>query len=146
MKARIDAVREEIGRDVTFYTSRHTVCPLCTASGYLDPLSGASYFYQCPICSGNGYTDTTDATIVRARIHWTNDEFRTATPGGKFFVGDCTLGIDIKWKELAENTQNEAGKVVVDGHDMQIARIVPVGAPIINRYRLLMKNMGDRPS
>jgi hypothetical protein len=145
MKAKIDAVREAIGRDVTFYHSSNTACPLCTASGYLNPLGG-SYYYQCPTCSGSGYTETTTSTVVNARIHWNNDEFRTATPGGKFYVGEATLGIDPSYLDLAERTQTESGKVVVDGHDMQIQKIVPVGAPIINRYRLVLRNMGDRPS
>lgn len=146
MKSRIDAARQEIGRDVTFHTILGIACPLCTASGYLNPLSGDSYYYQCPTCSGQGYTNVTEATVVKARIHWTNDELRTASSVGKYYVGDCTLGVDIPYRELAERTQNESGKVVVDGHDMQIQKIIPVGAPIINRYRLVMKNMGDRPA
>lgn len=146
MKSKIDEVREAIGRNVTFYTSTNAVCPLCAASGYLDPLSGQSYYYQCPTCTGSGYTETVEATIVLARVHWNNDELRTATPGGKYYVGEATLGIDIPYLSLAERTQNEAGKVVVDGHDMQISKILPVGAPIINRYRVVLKNMGDRPS
>lgn len=146
MKSKIDEVREAIGRDVTFYTSAETACPLCTASGYLDPQSGGSYYYMCPTCSGSGYTSTVEATVVNARVHWNNDELRTATPGGKYYVGEATLGIDIPYLDLAERTQNESGKVVVDGHDMQITKIVPVGAPIINRYRIILRNMGDRPT
>lgn len=146
MKARIDAVRDDIGRDVTFHTSAHSACPRCTASGYLNPLSGSSYDYQCPVCTGNGYLATTTATIVKARVHWMNDEYITATPGGKYFLGDCNLGIDIKYRTLVETTQNEAGKVVVDGHDMQITKIIPVGAPIINRYRVVLTGMGKRPT
>jgi hypothetical protein len=83
--------------------------------------------------------------VVLARVHWTNDEAIDTTPGGKYFVGDATATFDPSYRELAENTQVEEGKVVVDGHDMQIIKIIPLGAPEPNRYRVVLKNKGERP-
>jgi hypothetical protein len=85
------------------------------------------------------------ANEVLARVHWVNDEAITATPGGKYFMGEATLTINIDDLEIAEQCQSESGKVYVDNHHMQITKIIPMGAPDINRYRVILKNMGDRP-
>lgn len=146
MKARIDAVREQIGRDVTFYTSKTSICTDCVASGYYDPVTDISSNYLCPICEGSGWSDSVDATVVNARVHWAGAERITATPGGKYYVGDCTLGVDIPYHELAQKAMKDGGKVVVDGRDVEIVGIDPVGAPIINRYRLICKAMGQKPA
>ena len=45
---------------------------------------------------------------------------------------------------LLQSAQNEIGKVVVDGQDMQIIRINPLGAPDITRVRAILKGMGQR--
>lgn len=145
MKAIIDSKRGEIGRYVSFYTSALDPCSLCTASGYYDPATDSTFYFTCPICAGSYYLNTAIETEVLARIHWTNDEAVHITPGGKYYAGDATIVIDPEYLDLAEQTQSDTGKVYVDGHDMQIDKIIPVGAPIINRYKLVLKNMGERP-
>lgn len=85
-------------------------------------------------------------TPVLARIHWSNDEQITATPAGKYYVGDAYIHIQPEYLELAEAAQSERGKVVIDNHNMQITKIIPQGAPTINRYKLILKGMGDRPA
>lgn len=146
VKSIIDDVRENIGRDVTFYTVSLSACPLCVTNNLYDAKSDASFNALCPICKGTYWLEQAVGTDVLARVHWVNDEAITATPGGKYYIGEAQLTIDIEHLELAEKCQSESGKVVVDKHDMQITKIIPMGAPDINRYRIILKNMGDRPS
>lgn len=145
IKHDIDTLRLGIGRTVQFYTTNSVACPLCTASGYYDTVSDNSYFTTCPICSGAFYTDSATVTDVVARVRWTNDEAITATPAGKYYAGDASIHIDPSYLVLAESAQSETGKVVVDGHDMQIKKIIQLGTIHVNRLRLILINSGDRP-
>jgi hypothetical protein len=87
----------------------------------------------------------TVSTEVLARVHWTNDEQITATPGGKHYLGQCYIHIVPEYLALAESAQVDKGTVVVDGHTMSISKILPMGAPEINRYRLILIGDGNRP-
>lgn len=147
LKQQIDSVREAIGRNVIFYTTTSSACPVCVASGGLyDSLNDNSFYINCPTCQGAYWIKTLVENEILARVHWVNDEAVTATPGGKYFLGEATVTIDTKYLSIAEQTQTESGKVVVDSHDMQITKIIPMGAPGINRYRVVLKNTGDRPA
>lgn len=145
LQEQIDSVREQIGRNVTFYVSTQEECSLCVASGYYDAINDTTVYFNCPVCDGEYYMPTYEKTEVLARIHWVSDEQITATPGGKYFAGDCSIHVNPQYLSLAESAQKESGKVVVDGHDMQIDKIIPQGAPTINRFKLILKNMGGRP-
>lgn len=145
VKAQIDQVRETIGRNITVYTPRRDGCSICVASGYYDPKSDTSFYVKCPQCKGAYWLATTDATEVLARVHWVQDEAITATPGGKYYLGDAQITVDNKYLDLFEKAQTDAGKVMVDNHEMFILRISPMGAPEINRYRIILRGMGDRP-
>ena len=142
---RIDEVRGEIGRIVKFHVPATTTCPLCTASGYYDSINDTTTYFTCPVCAGQWYMPVTNVTEVLARIHWTNDEAVTATPGGKFYMGDASLHINPQYLDLAESVESERGYVEVDNHKMTIIKIIPQGAPTINRYRLILKGDGQRP-
>jgi hypothetical protein len=145
MRAQINSVREEIGREVEFHVPGTTQCNLCVASGYYDAATDSTTYFTCPVCSGQFYLPTSSQTLIIARVHWTMDEAVTATPGGKYYLGDAQLTIEDKYLSIAQASQSERGKVVVDGHDMNITRITPVGA-FANRYRLICSNFGNRPS
>lgn len=145
VKSKIDAVREQIGREVTFYTSKSSVCTDCVASGYYDPVTSGSWNFTCPICIGTGWIDSVDATTVNARVHWAGDERIVMTPGGRHYIGDCQVTVDPDYHELAQNAMKDSGKVVVDGRDMRITAINPMGAPTINRIRIICKGMGLQP-
>jgi hypothetical protein len=145
IKHDIDTLRADIGRDVYFYTTNSAACSLCSASGYYDTISGNSYYTTCPICSGSYYTNSSTVTVVNARVRWTNDEAITATPAGKYYAGDASIHIDPKYLVLAESAQSETGKIVVDGHDMQIKKIIQIGTIKVNRLRLILINSGERP-
>lgn len=145
IKSKIDFVRSQIGRDVIFYLPNRVACDLCQ-NGYYDPHTDTSSNFQCPLCKGAYWVNSTTQVTVLARIHWSNDEAITATPGGKYYIGDCTLGINTCDIDTAEAAQAEGGAVLVDGHKMSITKILPVGAPTINRYRVVCTNMGERPT
>ena len=146
IKKQIDSARESLGRDVSFFTVQRTACTLCLPSGYYNADLDQTIYANCPVCSGSYWLNELTENVILARIHWTNDEAIDTTPGGKFFVGDATVGIDPMYRTIAEQTQKEDGKVVVDGHNMQIIKIIPVGAPEPNRYRVVLKNQGERPT
>lgn len=126
IKAQIDAVRESIGRMVTVYY------PLPVAEVYIDPVDDTSFQKQY------------ESEEILARVHWTSNEAMTMTPGGRYYVGEASITVDPEHLELLRKAQN-GGKVVVDGLDMNILRINPLGAPEINRVRAILKGTGDRP-
>jgi hypothetical protein len=142
----IDNLRGDIGRDIYFYVNSQSPCSLCTASGYHDTATDTSFYITCPICKGAYYTLAATVTTVNARIRWTNDEAITATPAGKYYAGDATAHIEPEYLSLAESAQLESGKVVVDGHNMRINKIIPLGTITTNRIRLILVNSGERPT
>lgn len=146
LRAKIDNFRQQIGRNITFQVSSNEPCSLCSASGYFDSQNQTTTYFTCPVCHGQYYMPTTTETEVLARIHWVSDQAITATPGGKYFIGDCNVHIEPEYRTLAESVQNnDRNRVIVDGHTMQITKIIPQGAPTINRIRLILSNTGQRP-
>ncbi len=145
IKAQIDAVRDQIGRDVTVYYPSEEACSICVASGYLDTIHNTSWYTHCPECGGKYWRRYTKSEDILARVHWVSNEGITATPGGKYFLGDAQITVDPCHLELLESAQSEQGKVVIDGQDMSIVRINPLGAPEINRVRAILKGHGGRP-
>lgn len=146
IKTQIDATRDVIGRDIDVYTKHLSACPLCTASGYYDPVGDISFYTVCPVCSGTFWLNVPTKTPVLARVHWVGNEAITATPGGKYFMGDAQATIDPSYHSLFVSAQNEGGKVVIDGQEMDIVQIRPMGVATINRYRIILKGTGNRPS
>lgn len=144
IKAQIDTVRQTIGRNIDVHTRVNTPCYLCTASGYYDSISDSSWYVTCPVCSGSFWMPTTEVTEVLARVHWVSNEGITATPGGKYYLGDAQITVDPSYTDLLRSAQT-TGKVVVDGQDFQILKINPLGAPEINRVRAILRGTGDRP-
>jgi hypothetical protein len=144
IRAQIDAAREQIGRNVIVYIPALTECALCTASGYYDSLSDRSIFFTCPECKGAYWKKGYSENIILARVHWTSNEGITATPGGKYFSGDAYIHIEPEYHSLLQEAQ-EGGKVRVDNQEMSIVRINPEGAPITNRYKVILRGVGERP-
>lgn len=144
IKKQIDATRESIGRNVTFYSVVQAPCSLCTASGYYDTVNDTTFYFNCPVCKGQYYINTEVGTAVLARVRWSNDQAITATPGGRYYIGDATATIEDKYLPVAEAAFNDTGKVTVDDHEMQIIKIIPEGAAEINRYKVILKGYGDK--
>jgi hypothetical protein len=145
VKPQIDTLREAIGREIHIFTPTRTPCTICTAGGFYDSISDASTYIRCPECKGKFWLATTTDNTVLARVHWTTNEAAQITPGGKYFVGDAYAVVDPQYHAIAQAAQEEGGKVVIDGQDMQILRINPEGVPVINRYKLILTGMGARP-
>jgi hypothetical protein len=124
----IDEVREDIGRIVTFYVPN----PQPTYTDLYNPITDTR----------SKVTYTTHEIL--ARVHWTSDEAITASPGGKYYIGQCYIHINPDYLEIAKSTQVDGGKVVVDGNDMTISKIIPQGVITINRYRLILEAFGDK--
>ena len=144
IKAQIDSVRRGIGRTITFYSVTRAPCSLCTASGYYDVTNDTTFFFNCPICTGQYWINTPVGTDILARIVWTSDQAVTATPGGRYYIGDATATIENKYLPIADAAFKDTGKVVVDGRDMQIIKIIPEGAVTINRFKVILKGYGDK--
>ncbi len=145
LKAQIDFMRDEIGRTVTIYTTSLGACTICSASGFLDTTSDTSWFITCPECRGSYWIPTDVPTEILARVHWVSNEGVTVTPGGKYYLGDAHITVDPSYRELLEQAQTDLGKVLVDGQEMKITRINPLGAPEINRVRAILTSTGRRP-
>ena len=145
IKAQIDSARDSIGRNITVYTPKTTACVECVASGYYDPVSDTSFNVVCPTCGGLFWQNEMDSTEVLARVHWVSNEAIQVTPGGKFFLGEAQVTVDPSYLSLLEAAQSDSGKVVVDGQDMAITKINPLGAPEVNRVRAILRGMGGRP-
>jgi hypothetical protein len=144
IKEKIDSVRETIGRNVSIYTPTRNACVRCTVSGFYDATSDKSISFTCPECKGFFWKREFTETVILARVHWTSNEAIAVTPGGKYFSGDAYIHVDPEYHTLLQTAQN-GGKVVVDGQEMSIIRINPVGAPVTNRYRAILKGAGSQP-
>jgi hypothetical protein len=144
IRQQIDNAREQIGRNVSLFTAARSACEQCTVSGFYDTISDHSTFFTCPECKGSFWKDGYTETVIKARVHWTSNEGINATPAGKYFAGDAYFHVEPEQHSLLQEVQN-TGKVVVDGQTMKIIKINPQGAPVINRYRAILRGTGDQP-
>lgn len=144
IKDQIDAVREEIGRNVSILVPAKSACVRCTVSGFYDVLIDKSTFFTCPECKGSFWKSGFSETIVLARVHWTDNEAIGVTPGGKYYSGDAYIHVVPEYHKLLQDAQS-GGRVVVDAQEMSIIKINPEGAPIINRYKAILKGIGNQP-
>jgi len=128
----IDAIREAIGRDVTFQTKVETEC---TYSGCnIDPITNTSINSFCPVCSGVGYTSTLDEDVMKAHIFWKPEGFLNWVTAGQYFTGDCA--VQIEYTEDIYEMVSAADYVVVDGKRLRMKSRDPRGVPALNRILL----------
>lgn len=144
IRDQIDSVREEIGRDVSILVPAKSACVRCTVSGFYDALIDKSTFFTCPECKGSFWKNGFSETVVLARVHWTDNEAIGVTPGGKYYSGDAYMHVVPEHHKLLQDAQN-GGRVVVDEQEMSIIKINPEGAPVINRYKAILKGIGNQP-
>jgi len=144
IREKIDRAREEIGRNISVYTPTRNACVRCAASGFYDSISDKSISFTCPECSGFYWKKEFAETIINARVHWTSNEAIAVTPGGKYFSGDAYIHVVPEYHTLLQTAQN-GGKVIIDEQEMSIIKINPVGAPVINRYRAILRGAGNQP-
>ena len=144
IREQIDSVREQIGRDVTILTPTRDACVRCTVSGFYDTLIDKSTFFTCPECRGSYWKNGYSETAILARVHWTDNEAIGVTPGGKYYSGDAYIHVVPEYHKLLQDAQN-GGRVRVDGQELSVIKINPEGTPIINRYKAILKGIGNQP-
>ncbi len=130
-KDTIDAIRNAIGREITFYVVMKEDCPTCT----LDPITNTSTDSFCPTCSGYGYIRTTSGYSVTAHITWGHSDVLNWQSAGQMYDGDCRVQVEYIPETVAVlNLKPEY--VVVDNKRMSIKKKILRGVPSINRILL----------
>lgn len=123
----IDAIRNAIGRPVTFYQKYKVPC---SAHGR-DPITGDSLDAFCTICSGVGYIITYSGTTITGHVNQGRTENLQWVSGGQYFDGDAT--VQIKYTDLNLAVVNNTDHVVVDGKTFEISNKIFRGVPQLNR-------------
>jgi len=132
-ETQIDAIRDAIGRDVTFYRNIGNVA--CAVSGCsLDPVTNKSTNSFCPVCSGNYWIPQISGTVVTAKVKWRGSDQATWYTAGKVFDGDCQLQISSGNSYLLD-----AIYVGVDDEYLIIKKTIPKGVPELNRVIVILE-------
>jgi hypothetical protein len=135
-KDTIDAIREEIGRNVIFYTNTSIRCT-CD----LDPITGHSTNPFHTTCSGTGYIHTVSGTTLKAHIYTKPRDVLEWVRGGKLNLGDAGVQIAYSTENLDLSTGCEY--VLVDGKKFAVKDNELRGVPEINRILLSLKELTD---
>jgi len=133
----INNIINEIGRDVTFYTSTLSGCYNCS----LDPVTNTSINSFCPVCSGTYWIATLSGYDIKAHVTWKyadQDDWHT---GGHVFLGDGI--IKVMYSGPYMDIINDTDFAVVDGKEVDIERVTLLGVPSINRIILDFKERND---
>jgi len=131
-KATIDAIRETIGRNVTFIMNITAACTVCS----LDPVTNNSTNPFCTTCGGKYWIVTDDNKTVLA--HVTNGRVDQIgwTSGGQFNEGDCRLSIE--YSTTNEDYVTRVRRILVDGKEYRVKNKEYRGVPQINRIILYL--------
>jgi hypothetical protein len=123
----IDAIRNVIGRNITFETTISVPCSGCS----LDPISGGSTNpFHIP-CSGTHYITTTSGQSVMAHITYKPIDNLNWVSGGKLFEGD--VHVQIAYTPESISLVDNCDHIAVDGKNFDIKAKELRGAPSINR-------------
>ena len=134
---KIDAIRNAIGRTVTFVTISLTACDVCE----LDPITNTSLDSFCIHCSGLYWVPVPSGYDVTAHITWGNADILNWATAGQMFDGDCRVQV----KSTAAITtvlENEIERVEVDGQNFEIKSKIYRGVPTINRILIDLVEKG----
>lgn len=117
-------------------------CPLCSASGYLDPITNSSTNSFCPSCYGLYYLNTISGISISGHIRWTNSETPRWYPGGIIPDGDCiiTVAYSDEIRSYIERSKN----FVVDDRILSLKGYTLKGAKIPNRIIITLKEESDQ--
>jgi hypothetical protein len=129
-KDTIDAIRNAIGREITFMREVKTDCPVCT----IDPFTGNSTNPFCVTCSGKGYTVVYSGAGVKAHITWGGNDQLGWVSGGQMQEGDCR--VQVEYTSTNVNLIEDADYVLVDGKRMSVTKQILRGVQPINRILL----------
>ncbi len=126
----VNAIRDEIGREVTFVSHTVSGCSICT----LDPFTDTSTNSFCPSCSGLYWIPTYSGTDILAHITWGQADILNWYTAGQQFDGDVRLQIEFTVANLA--TVDNCDWVEVDGKSVEIKKRILRGVKPINRILL----------
>lgn len=134
-KDTIDAIRDAIGRDITFNINTGLVA--CTVSGCtLDPVTNVSTNSFCPTCGGEYWIATITGSVLTAHVRWASMDTEIRYPAGSVYNGDCRAQIEYSDANVTILDQTET--VTVDDKLMSIDKIIYKGVPEINRIVLIL--------
>ncbi len=126
-KDTIDAIRNAIGRPVTFYTENRAVCTGCS----IDPITDTSTNSFCTVCSGVGYVITFSGVVISGHITHAPSELMQWQTGGKLVDGDCRVQIEYTEANLA--LLPSVSYANVDGNTFDVRKWMLRGVPEVNR-------------
>jgi len=131
-KNTIDAMRQAIGRNATFYSRIEIVCPTCG----IDPLSGQALNSFCPTCSGLGHIYTMSGTVVLGHVNYgTLDSFRWAS-AGQYPEGDATFQMEYTPEHLT--LVEGMDYLAIDNKKFSYTKQIIRGIPTPNRIILIL--------
>ena len=134
----VNAIRDAIGRNVTFVVTMESDCPTCV----LDPVTNTSTDSFCPTCSGYGYIRTQSGYTVNAHITWGGADILNWQTAGQLFDGDCRIQVEhIPATVTVLNLK--PSYVLVDGKKMSIRKKILRGVPSINRILIDLIEQDD---
>lgn len=128
----IDAIRDAIGRNVTFVTVSSIAC---TASGCsLDPVTNTGTNSFCTTCSGLYWIPSFSNYTVKAHVTWGNADQLNWVTGGQLFEGDCRIQLKYTQELLTEIERTDY--ILVDNKRFEVKSKIYRGVPEINRVIL----------
>ena len=129
----IDAIRNEIGREVLFEYTTYSGCSICT----LDPVTNTSTDSFCISCSGLYWIPIITQIPVSGVVIWGTADNLNYQVGGKLFEGDCT--VQIKLTNYNKNLLENTNYFIVDGKRMYKDKVIYRGVPQLNRIIIVMR-------
>jgi len=124
----ITAIRDAIGRDVTFYiVASSTACSACD----LEPITNTSTDSFCTECNGTYWIPVYSGMDVNSHIAWGKSDQMRWESGGQWWEGSA--GVQIARNDENISTVENAVYLVVDGKEMEIRKILHRGVPELNR-------------
>ncbi|MHA1950293.1 MAG: hypothetical protein ACW99G_14715 [Candidatus Thorarchaeota archaeon] len=126
----IDAIREAIGRNISFVTASAIAC---TASGCgLDPVTNTGTNSFCVTCSGLYWIPVLSNYTVKAHVTWGNADELNWVTGGQLMDGDARAQVKYT-AELLNVLDGEVERVEIDGKNFEIKSKIYRGVPELNR-------------
>jgi len=136
-----DAIRQEIGRVVTFVMNEdHTACPVCSGADLYDSVNGLSLDQFCTTCSGSYWISQNTESSIVAHVRWRVGDESDFGIAGETFTGDCTITVDID--ELSDDQLDKIRGIRVDDRSLEVFRTIKRGVPDRDRIRFVCREVG----
>lgn len=123
----VDAIRNAIGRPVTFYTQNKVPCSACS----IDPITDTSVNSFCTVCSGVGYIVTFSGVSISGHITHAPAEQMQWVTGGQLVDGDCR--VQVKYSPETFAMLEQVSYASIDGSTFDVRKMMLRGTPTVNR-------------